>query len=49
MLLTIEADVNLPGEWYGAVGVGCLAHKLPPQVLPLEIRQQHILSNFLKP
>jgi hypothetical protein len=35
-VLTVEADVDLPGEGYGGVGVGCLANKLPAQVLSLQ-------------
>ncbi len=35
-VLTVEADVDLPGEGDGGVGVGGLANKLPAQVLPLQ-------------
>ncbi len=35
-VLTVEADVNLPGEGDGGVRVGGLANKLPAQVLPLQ-------------
>ncbi len=35
-VLTVEADVDLPGEGDGGVGVGGLTNKLPAQVLPLQ-------------
>ncbi len=40
-VLTVEADVDLPGEGDRGVGVGRLAHELAAQVLSLQHHSSH--------